>query len=836
MKRLAAIIFLLACISAFSLPGQVVYGGGALSDTTIAVMQIKDAVVVSSANPVKVVADTVEYNPAALRLAEDAMLEDVLRRIPGLEVNDGVVTLHGKVVKQLLIDGKRFFAGDIKAGLQNISADMISKVRAYERESDFTRMTGVDDGEREAVLDLKVKKSMLGGWNGNVAGGYGQHSRYRARASANKMEKNSHTSVIANFNNLNGTININNASRNQLGGGSAGDADRRDVGVSLSRKSKTFNADASLHYGGTGRNVLVDKSVERIYGDGRTFSTTNTSGLYNNHVPKFEGRFEWTPRKNFSVLVKPNFKYTGNRNSSCNTGDNFGLKGELKSSIDDRALVNQDNFNASVNMIVTLRNLAARKGRSLSFSLTPSYTDNNDYNPQSYNTRYPSGTVKDRKVMVESRNTSLSVSGQVSYNEPLGKGFFIQTTLYSQIVSKGSDRKVFDLMAANKDWTIQEALPWNYRFFQMDKLSAQGRYRLSNSKLSLNMRYSKKKINLTAGISFSPQFSRLDYRDTLGRDTLVRKMAFFVAPNLNFVYRPRENERLSLTYNANANAPGMYSLIPVSSGTNPLYIHYGNESLLPSYTHKIELTYNMSNAARHSSVVATITARILQNQVSNLVKYDSQSGGTVTTPYNIAGNWDLKGSMAYNKTFGGGFSLIQHASFDYVRHNSYLYDSHSRTNDVNALDRFMFKESLDFQWRNSWLELIGNIGGDLTSETCSLRPEMNQLPYSLGTGLKANFSAPWSTRLNLDYSFLLQRGYVMKELNRNYNVLNISLSHPFPGRRFILSVEAFDILGQLPNLTRVFSQSSRSISLYNGYNRYVIVRAVYKFRIRRDRF
>lgn len=105
MKRFAAILLLLACISVSDLQAQVVYGGGALSDTTIAVM----------------------------RLAEDAMLEDVLRRIPGLKVNDGVVTLHGKVVKQLLIDGQRFFAGDIKAGLQNISADMISK---YQKEGE----------------------------------------------------------------------------------------------------------------------------------------------------------------------------------------------------------------------------------------------------------------------------------------------------------------------------------------------------------------------------------------------------------------------------------------------------------------------------------------------------------------------------------------------------------------------------------------------------------------------------------------------------------------------------------------------------------------------------
>lgn len=800
------------------------------SDSSLTVVQLKDAVVVASVAPVKVVADTVEYNPASYRLAEDAMLEDILRRIPGIEINGDEITLHGKVVKQLLIDGQRFFAGDIKTGLQNLSADMIARVRAYERESDFSRITGIDDGEKEAVLDLKVKPHLIGKWTANVAGGYGLHNRYNARVNVNQIDKKRQINIVSNFNNVNGSININNASRSQLGGGSSGDAHKRNVGFSMSSKDKKLNYDFTLNYSGNDKDLRSDKYIERLYSDGMTTARTIGQAFNINHTPSFDGRFEWTPRKNLVVLVRPKFKYAGNRNSSHSEGDNYGLKGELKSTVNDFSKLNQNNFTSSVNVNVTLRNLSGRKGRNLSFLTIPSYSFNSDKTPLVYNTLYPSKKLKTRKVFVNAVNPTLTNNFQLSYSEPLGRGYFIQAIANAQLVFKKSDRGVYDLMAAASDWQIDQPLPAGYESFLIGDVSSRGKYMLSNNKFSLNMRYTRKKINVTAGLTLSPQFSRLEYADSLGRDTVVRKSAFFVAPNLNLVLRPRENERISLVYNAFVTAPSMYNLMAVSSGTNPLYIHIGNESLLPAYTHKIEFNYNMSNASRQSSVVSTVTARIFQNQTSNCVEYNTETGGTTTIPMNINGSWDIKGSMAYNKTLPNGFSLVQHASADYTHTNSYLYDSHTRTSDINALRRLMVKESLDFQWRCSWLELVGNINADLTSETCSLRPQMNQLPYSVGAGLKAVFVCPWLTRLNVDYSYLLQRGYIFDELNRSYNVLNISISQPFFKRRFIVSVESYDLIGQLPNLTRTFSLSSRSINLFNGYNRYVMLRLVYKFR------
>lgn len=811
----------------------------AKADSGIIVRQLNNSIVVAAATPVKVVEDTVEYNPAAYRLAEDAMLEDILRRIPGLNIENGVVTLHGKEVKQLLVNGQRFFAGDIKAGMQNISADIVAKVNAYERESDFTRATGIDDGERETVLDLKIKKNIMGGWTGNLTGAYGLHNRYVAKANLSKIDKNKQLSILGNFNNVNGTININNASRNQLGGGGGGDAHKRELGLNYAKNSSKLKIDASVHYSGNNRDLQSTRSVERIYAGGITGYEGQTAALNMANVPKFEARIEWTPSRKFSLLVKPSFKYTNNDNFSHSWGDNTNMKQQWKSGVDNYSKLSQSIFAASLGMIATFRNVGEKRGRSLSLSLTPSFYGNMDKDGQSYHTIYKSSETT-RKVFVDAANSSPSASIQLSYSEPLGKGFFIQGIIYSQYVLKTSVRNVYDTKAASTaagtDWTVQQALPQNYLDFILNDISTEGKYTLLNNYFSVNMRYNRKKINLTAGVRLSPQFSWMNFHDENGVQQCIRKKAFFVSPNLNFVYRPKKTERLSLSYNAYASAPSMYNLLPVSNGTNPLYVHNGNADLLPVYTHKIDLSYNVSNAAHNNSVVVNARAKILENSVSNMTVYDEQTGGTITTPYNINGNWNAQASMAYNQLLPLGFTLVQHASFDFFNTNNYLYDSSTRVTDTNTMRRAMLKESLDVQWRNSWLEVIANISADLTSETSTLRKEMNQMPYSFATGIKLNAVCPWKMRISLDYSFLLQRGYrgeAVSELNRNYNVLNASISQPFLRNKLILSINAYDTLGQLPNLTRSFSQSNRSISLFNGYNRYFLVRLIYKFKVKK---
>lgn len=818
------------CRAQSKTPVQPVGNMAVVGDSSTVVVQLNNATVSAHVEPVKIVEDTVEYNPAAYRLPEDAMLEDLLRKIPGLEINDGTVTLHGRQVTQILIDGKRFFSGNVKTGLQNISAEMVAKVRAYERESDFTRTTGIDDGEQEPVLDLKIKKHMMDGWRGNVSGAYGLENRYNARANANKIKKDEQNTLLANFNNLNGKININNASRNQLGGGGSGDSDKMEGGFNMSRKGKKVDFDANVHYNGNDRKVVSQSNSETVYSTGITSYTGTNSSRNRQYVPTADTRVEWNLDKNNLMIFKANFKYTGNRNLSHTLGTNYNISGGKSSDTDNGSLYKSDIFSSTFTYQYTHRFNQFKRGRSLTFNAYWYNYSSDEYNPLTYKTLYTkSQNVRKVYAAPLSRNTNTYV--QLSYNEPIRKGYNIQSYVQFFYAFKDYARSVYDINAADPGWEVDKPLPSDFKEHIIPSISAAGHYEQFMTKITLNMRLYRKKFNITAGFVVTPQISNLSYKDTLGRDTVVRKTMCYFAPNFTFNYRPTKTEKLTIFYRTWTGSPSVYNLLPVSNGTNPLYVHYGNENLLVPFTHKMDVTFNKSNLRKQSSLVCNMTFRYVQNQISNRTEYNPSTGGTTAVPFNIEGNWDADGSMAYTKTLERGFSVVQHASANFVNNMSYLYDSRTKSTDINKMQRLMLKESFDATYRNDYLELIANVNGDFTMENSALRPEMTQYPFSFGAGLKANALCPWDMRVVADFSFLGQRGYIIGELNRNYYVLNASISQPFYHKRFVVSIEGYDLLGQLPNLTRNFNASSRSIVTFNGVNRTVMLKLLYRFKI-----
>ena len=160
---------------------------GKISLASDAIM-LSEAVVTAEAPQVTVSGDTLGFTPSAYRTPEGAMLEELVRKLPGAEVDEsGNVKINGKSISKIMVDGKEFFGGDVQTGLQNLPVDMIEKISAYDRQSDMARVTGIDDGEEETVLDLTVKKGMNKGWFGNIDGGMGTEDRYSSNAIINRF-------------------------------------------------------------------------------------------------------------------------------------------------------------------------------------------------------------------------------------------------------------------------------------------------------------------------------------------------------------------------------------------------------------------------------------------------------------------------------------------------------------------------------------------------------------------------------------------------------------------------------------------------------------------------
>jgi len=421
--------------------------------------------VVAQAPVVTVVADTVVYNPEAFRLDDDAMLEDLLKKIPGLEIKGETITLQGRPISELLVNGERFFAGNVRTGLQSLSADMVDKINAYERESDFTRITGIDDGEEVPVLDIKIKKNMLNGWKGNTNTGGGTETRYSLRLNANNIKKDKQNTVMASWRNINDKISMNNASRTQLGGGSDGENARREAGYTFASTWEKGKIEGNLHYNGNARTAVSDNESEHIISSGNYFTNSHSLVGANANTPKGDVRIEWRPVKNITLVVKPTFNWNVTDNRTHSTGGNYSedpeglteseLKAITKTNTDNTVLTLQNKFNGSIYFQVT-RRFDSKKGRSLTFVMSDNSTFNNTSTATSYQTRYykikrnPDSLLL-RRQLTDAGSTNHSVYGHLAFNEPLGKGWHFQTTLRTDMRVTDSRKDIYNLKACDSE-------------------------------------------------------------------------------------------------------------------------------------------------------------------------------------------------------------------------------------------------------------------------------------------------------------------------------------------------------------------------------------------------
>lgn len=823
--------------------------------------KIEAASVSAAAPSVSVVGDTLVFSASAYRLAEDASLEDLLKKIPGIEVNGNAVTLYGKQISELRVNGKRYFGGSISAGLQNIPAEMIDKVGAYERESDFTRLTGVDDGELVPVLDLKIKQDFLDGWKGRVNGGYGTSGRYAMKANANKITKEENSTVVANFHNLPGKASFNNASRTQLGGGSAGENDRREAGVSFARKTEKKEFDWNVQYQGRDSYVHSLVQTQNIYAATTSFSNGNNSNSARMDNPKADLRFQFRPDKWTTIMVKPAVSWSRTDNWTHNLTGNFkrdpyelvadpcseiGSYGDgdplasVRSSTADNLLKGfSDRLNGNLTLIWSRK--FSKRGRSMSFQTDNSFVLQNSDQGTNYRTVYnrtkaPTDTTRRQYIDQDTRNLAFSL--QAAWSEPIGKGLFLQFSARGEYKDRSESRSLYDLSRSDNSWQVtpvrsssefRSSLPAGWNGCRQDEVSYSGLYRYYALVTNANVRYVKKKFNITAGMRVTPARQEILWPQA-GEDMARVAKVCYLAPNLSLNYNPSKRRKLTVSYRSSLGQPSIYTLLPVSNGTNPLSVHIGNPEIKPSNTHIIGLTYNASNYASKSSITSDFQMRATENAVSNATDYDPETGGKTVIPRNIDGNWFAQGHLVLTKAFRGkDFSFSAHTSARYDNNRSYLYNKTLHVDEVNTTRRAMVKESLRGNYRNSWLDVTLDLGGDYTVEHSLLRPDLDQQPWSLVGTLSTVVSAPWGIRITSDYTWIKQEGFAYGDYNSSYNVLNAGLSKSFLKKKLVARIEFCDVFGQLPNMVRRYSSESRSVSVFNGVNSYALLRLIWRF-------
>lgn len=830
---------------------------GTLTLESDAIM-LAEAVVTAEAPQVQVVEDTLVYNSTAYRTPEGAMLEELVKKLPGAEIDDdGNVKINGKDLKKIMVDGKEFFGGDVKTGLKNLPVDMIDKLKTYDKKSDLARITGIDDGEEETVLDLTVKKGMNQGWFGNADAAYGTEDRYLGRLMLNRFVDATQFSFIGSANNVNDQ---------GFSGGGGGPRWRRNngltatktLGVNFATQSPKLELGGSARYNYRDADIISTNSSERFLQNGSSYSNSNSINGNRNVDFNADFRMEWKPDSMTNIIFRPNFSYGSTDNSSRSESGTFNAD-PYNLVADPNAFLNFDQLtddplkdirvnatnsaslgkskSLSANGTLQVNRKLNNRGRNITFRGSFGYGDkDNDQYTQS-ETRYyqilnalGGDSVLYRNQYITTPTNNYNYSAQVTYSEPIARATFLQFSYRFQYKYSESDKTTFDLLNF-PDWEIDGPLPSGYEEHPVDSLGKYAEYRYYNHDASVSLRFIREKYQLNAGVSFQPQHSVLSYkRGNYMIDTA--RNVFNFSPNIDFRYRFSKVSQLRFVYRGRSGQPGMEDLLPIADNSNPLNIKVGNPGLKPSFTHNMRLFYNTYDAEKQRGIMTHASFSTTQNSISNSTVYNEQTGGRITTPKNINGNWNAFGMFGFNTALKNKkFTINSFSNVNYNNNVAYLYNQETKRDDKNTTTGLTLRERLNGAYRNDWFEFGVNGSIDYSVERSKLRPENNQEPYTFSYGALTNITMPWKMTLSTNLTNQSRRGYTDSSMNRNELIWNAQLSQSLLKGAATISFEMYDILKQQSNISRSLTADARSVSSYNGINSYCMLHFIYRLNV-----
>lgn len=831
---------------------------GTVKLETDAIM-LAEAVVVAEAPQVQIVEDTVAFNSSAYRTPEGAMLEELVKKLPGAEVDDdGNVKINGKEISKIMVDGKEFFGGDVQTGLKNLPVDMIEKLKTYDKKSDLARITGIDDGEEETVLDLTVKKGMNQGWFGNVDVAGGTEKRYMGRAMVNYFYDKTQVSLIA------GANNVNDQGFSAGGGGprwrrNNGLTAKKMIGINFATQTDKIELGGSARYNYSDGDIASVGSTENFLTSGNSYSNSNTLSRNRNKRFSADFRMEWRPDTMTNIIFRPDFSYgkTDNLSSSesgtfnddpynlvenpndylnlDNLAQNDPLREVRVNAINSGTL--NDNKDISANATLQVNRKLNSKGRNITFRGRFSYGDSesNQFTESMTNyfllQNYLGGdSVLIRNQYINTPTKDYNYRLQLTYSEPIARATFLQFSYQFQYKYSESDKSTFDLQPFS-DWGLGATLPDGYEENEIDSLGKYAEYRYYNHDASVALRFIREKYQLSAGMSFQPQHTILSYkRGDYMIDTT--RNVFNFAPNIDFRYRFSKVSQLRFTYRGRSSQPSMENLLPIVDNSNPQNIRIGNPGLKPAFTHTMRFFYNTYDADKQRGIIAHANFSATQNSISNSRIYNEATGGWTTTPKNINGNWNAFGMFGFNTALKNKkFTINTFSNASYVNNVAYLTDSQTRVENKNTTTNLTLNERLNGTYRNDWFEFGLNGTLSYSIEKDKLTPDNNQQPYTFSYGATTTVSMPWSMSLSTNIANQSRRGYRDASMNRNELIWNAQLSQTFLKGAATISFEMYDILRQQSNITRSLTADGRSVYEYNGVNSYCMLHFIYRLNI-----
>lgn len=840
--------------------GNVVVGADAI--------MLKGAVVTAMAQKVTLKEDTFVYNSAAYRTPEGSVVEELVKRLPGAEVSDdGTIKINGKEVKKILVDGKEFMTGDTKTALKNLPTSIIDKIKAYDEKSDLSKVTGIDDGEEQTVLDFNVKKGMNKGLMSNIDLGIGNKDRYSARGMGGYFNNNNRFMLFGNANNTSDRGFGGGGPRRGFGGGNGLNASKMLAANYNYEEKNKFKFNTSLRWNHSDGDVWSRRSSENFMGSSSSFSNSLNQNFSRSDSWNGNIRLEWMPDTMTNILFRPSISWTTNDSRSTGLSASFNQDPYqyTEDPLSDEGIEKMDEVDAVINRqksvslsysknnnirgMLQLNRKLNNKGRNVTLRMDAKYTDKDSksislQNAHLYLVQNEAGLDStyqtNRYNLTPSKD--YSYSAQATYSEPLWKATFLQFSYKFTYSYSKSDRSTYDFSKYSFDGISPEYGAWgNYLGrldgelgdYRDDKLSRYSEYRNYTHDIQVMMRFIRQKYHLNFGVMIQPQRSKF-IQDYQGKYVDTVRTVTNVSPTLDFRYRFSKMSNLRVNYRGTTSQPSISQLLDITDNSDPLNISKGNPGLKPSFTQNFRLFYNNFVQNHNKGVMTYINFSTTSNSISNKVTYDETTGGRITRPENINGNWNVMGAFMFNCSIDstGVWNINTDTNLGYNHYVSYLSLDKSQDSQKNTTQNTTWNERLSLSYRNDWLEL--SLDGTLAYNHAKnkLQPNSNLDTWQFSYGPSMTLTAPWGTSLNTSLSCSSRRGYSDASMNTDEFVWNAQLSQGFlKGKPLTVMLQFYDLLHQQSTFSRAISSVSRTDTEYNAINSYAMLHVVYRMNL-----
>lgn len=852
-----------------------------------------------------VVDDTVVYNADAFKLPEGAVVEELIKRLPGIVIDDdGNYVFNGKKVSQFLVDGKEFFGNDRDMILKQLPAEIVKQVKAYDKKSDRARITGIDDGEERTVLDLIIKEDRKKGWFGNVEAGYGTHDRYSGRLNTNMFKGDQKFSVVGSGNNSNGN----------------GTTDNQSAGFTMNYQKEKYELNGSItgNFSQGGNSSWTDSQNFEL--TTAKFSSSRSSNHNNNKGVNFQYRMEFRPDSSWNILVRPEFSYrhtsSGNQNESAQF-ERYGATGQNPFEINDSIyhadhvvdvwnLLERDfniginhrqsmssnknnNFSGSVSAQINKR--LGKQGRNVTLNFNGSYgkstSEGDNYSQTDYLQSVYQQLLLDGKPVYDDNhrpiyadeaitdsvyhkiqfnhnpNKNYSMQAQLGYSEPLGNDIYLQLNysanfryqdnqrniqaIFDDVQRDAFGNKLYDLY---RDLGINRDNFGNYygsQYVREDTTQVgYTKNRNLNQNANIQIRMNRTKYQLTVGGSLQPQYSKTDNVRGRGADgqlgsrqnTHNQRMIVNASPSINFRYMFTRQETINFRYSGSTSQPSINDLVNgIISDTDPLNIRLGNPDLKPSYSQNINADYSRTKTETQTTNSINFQFRTTMNSTAQYTEYNEETGGRITKPINVNGNWSGSTSYTFNTQLGEKkrWRISNSLSGSFNNNIGFQYNSkqretvRTRTNTLSSQDRF----TLTYRYRTEteWdMEARGTANVRYNANRSTNPNAKNMDTWNFGYGLNFSVTTPWGMSLSTDCNENSRRGYSNASANTDKWIWNAQISQRLlKGKVLTLTLRAVDILNQRDDINRSVGATSSSDSHSQMISSYYMLTVNYRF-------